>query len=273
MQLTDTRGGRMSTTEPRMSIASDEVALLERYHRDGDLQARTMLIERMMPLVRHIARRYANRGEPLDDLVQVGAVGLIKAVDRFDLERGVKLSTFAARTSRARSSATSATAAGASASRATSRSSTRSSRRPTDRLTTKLSRSPTIAELAVAVKATEERSSTRCRARSPTPPVSFEEPIGENRTALELLGEEDPEFMTAERRVLLSNGMRVLAEREQEIMRLRFFEGLTQREIAEQVGISQMHVSRLIRRSLEDMRQQMADTDTVASPQRRLRAA
>ena len=91
--------------------------------------------------------------------------------------------------------------------------------------------------------------------------------------APELLGEEDPEFMTAERRVLLSNGMRVLADREQEIMRLRFFEGLTQREIAEQVGISQMHVSRLIRRSLEDMRQQMADTDVVATPQRRLRAA
>ena len=91
MSTTETR-----TAEPRTSIATDEVALLERYHRDGDLQARTMLIERMMPLVRHIARRYANRGEPLDDLVQVGAVGLIKAVDRFDPERGVQRSPFAA---------------------------------------------------------------------------------------------------------------------------------------------------------------------------------
>src|SRR5688572_6798409 len=87
----------MSTTEHRPTAGMvDELGLLEMYHRDGNLEARRMLIERMMPLVRHIARRYANRGEPLDDLVQVGAVGLIKAVDRFDVERGVKLSTFAA---------------------------------------------------------------------------------------------------------------------------------------------------------------------------------
>src|SRR5882757_6800484 len=84
-----------------MSIAEtprieDETALLRRYHNFGDLEARRELVERMMPLVRHIARRYANRGEPLDDLVQVGAVGLIKAVDRFDVDRGVRLSTFAA---------------------------------------------------------------------------------------------------------------------------------------------------------------------------------
>src|SRR5215468_871781 len=71
-------------------------ALLRRYREGGDLDARQELIGRYMPLVRSLARRYAYRGEPLDDLVQVGAVGLIKAVDRFDVERGVKLSTFAA---------------------------------------------------------------------------------------------------------------------------------------------------------------------------------
>jgi RNA polymerase sigma-B factor len=262
-----------TTTEPRASIATDEVALLERYHRDGDLRARTLLIERMMPLVRHIARRYANRGEPLDDLVQVGAVGLIKAVDRFDLERGVKLSTFAA-----------PNIAGEIKRHFRDRGwSIRVPRdiqelnakltQATDRLTTKLSRSPTVAELAVAVKATEEEVLDAMQGAQSYSTVSFEEPIGDNRTALELLGEEDPEFMTAERRVLLGNGMRVLAEREQEIMRLRFFDGLTQREIAEQVGISQMHVSRLIRRSLDDMRQQMADVEAAPQPQRRLRAA
>ena len=268
MSTTETR-----TTEPRTTIASDEVALLTRYHRDGDLRARTLLIERMMPLVRHIARRYANRGEPLDDLVQVGAVGLIKAVDRFDLERGVKLSTFAA-----------PNIAGEIKRHFRDRGwSIRVPRdiqelnakltQATDRLTTKLSRSPTIAELAVAVKATEENVLDALQGAQSYSTVSFEEPIGENRTALELLCEEDPGFMTAERRVLLTDGMRILAEREQQIMRLRFFDGLTQREIAEQVGISQMHVSRLIRRSLDDMRQQMAETDAASAPRRRLRAA
>jgi RNA polymerase sigma-B factor len=267
----------MSTTEafqPRTPIASDEVALLERYHRDGDLEARRMLIEKMMPLVRHIARRYANRGEPLDDLVQVGAVGLIKAVDRFDLERGVKLSTFAA-----------PNIAGEIKRHFRDRGwSIRVPRdiqelnakltQATDRLTTKLGRSPTVKELAESVKATEEEVLDAMQGAQSYSTVSFEEPIGENRTALELLGEEDPEFMTAERRVLLSNGMRILADREQEIMRLRFFEGLTQREIADQVGISQMHVSRLIRRSLDDMRQQMAEPDArPAAAPRRLRAA
>ncbi len=263
----------MSATEVRTPIGHDEVTLLEAYHRDGDLRARAILIENMMPLVRHIARRYANRGEPTDDLVQVGSVGLIKAVDRFDLERGVKLSTFAA-----------PNIAGEIKRHFRDRGwSIRVPRdiqelnakltQATDRLTTKLSRSPTIAELAVATKSTEEQVLDALQGAQSYSTVSFEEPIGENRTALELLGEEDPEFMTAERRVLLEDGMHVLADREQEIVRLRFFEGLTQREIAEQVGISQMHVSRLIRRSLEEMRDRMDEREPVAAPTRHLRAA
>lgn len=264
----------MSVTDtPRPSIATDEVALLERYHRHGDIHARALLIERMMPLVRHIARRYANRGEPLDDLVQVGAVGLIKAVDRFDLERGVKLSTFAA-----------PNIAGEIKRHFRDRGwSIRVPRdiqelnakltQATDRLTTKLGRSPTVKELAENVKATEEEVLDAMQGAQSYSTVSFEEPIGENRTALELLGEEDVEFLTAERRVLLSSGMRCLAEREQTIMRLRFFEGLTQREIADSVGISQMHVSRLIRRSLDDMRSQMQEPDADHASRRRLRAA
>ena len=264
----------MSTTEHRPSAGMvDEIGLLELYHRDGNLEARRMLIERMMPLVRHIARRYADRGEPLDDLVQVGAVGLIKAVDRFDVERGVKLSTFAA-----------PNIAGEIKHHFRDRGwSVRVPRdiqelnakltQAVDRLTTKLGRSPTVKELAEAVKATEEQVLDAMQGAQSYSTVSFEEPIGENRTALELLGEEDEEYLTAERRVLLANGMRILAEREQTIMRLRFFDGLTQREIAEKVGISQMHVSRLIRRSLDDMRAQMAETDRVAEPAPRLRAA
>ena len=263
-----------STTDPVMSTSiADEATLLARYHRHGDLDARRELVERMMPLVRHIARRYANRGEPLDDLVQVGAVGLIKAVDRFDLARGVKLSTFAA-----------PNIAGEIKRHFRDRGwSIRVPRdiqelnakltQAVDRLTVKLGRSPSVAELAEAVKATEEQVLDAMHGAQSYSTVSFEEPIGENRTALELLGQEDEEFLTAERRVLLAAGMRALAAREQAIMRLRFFEGLTQREIADRVGISQMHVSRLIRRSLDDMRARMADEDGELTPARRVRRA
>ncbi len=263
-----------STTEiPR---TDDETRLLRRYHEHGDLEARRELVERMMPLVRHIARRYANRGEPLDDLVQVGAVGLIKAVDRFDTDRGVKLSTFAA-----------PNIAGEIKRHFRDRGwSIRVPRdiqelnaklsQAVDRLTTKLQRPPTVAELAEAVKATEEQVLDAMQGAQSYSTVSFEEPIGENRTALELLGAEDEEFATAERRVLLKSGMDALATREQQIMQLRFFAGLTQREIAEHVGISQMHVSRLIRRSLDEMRARMADdgdTQKKTAKKRHLRAA
>jgi RNA polymerase sigma-B factor len=263
-----------ATDTPRID---DEAALLRRYHVDGDLEARRQLVERMMPLVRHIARRYANRGEPLDDLVQVGAVGLIKAVDRFDVERGVKLSTFAAPNI-------------AGEIKRHFRDRGWSIRVPRDiqelnaklsqaveKLTTQLQRAPTIPELAAAVKATEEQVLDAMQGAQSYSTVSFEEPIGDNRTALELLGAEDEEYLTAERRVLLAHGMEALAAREQEILRLRFFAGLTQREIAEQVGISQMHVSRLIRRSLDEMRERMDDdgaTTPASAPARRhLRAA
>jgi len=234
---------------------------LRRFHEDGDLKARAELLELLMPLVQSVARRYVNRGQPLEDLVQVGSIGLIKAVDRFDLDRGVKFSTFAV-----------PNIAGEIKRHFRDRGwSIRVPRdiqelnakltQAVDRLTVKLGRSPNIAELAEATKATEEEVLDAMQGAQSYSTVSFEEPIGENRTALELLGEEDEEYLTAERRVLLAGGMRALAAREQTIMRLRFFDGLTQREIAERVGISQMHVSRLIRRSLEDMRTRMADPD------------
>ena len=105
-------------------MSEADKALLRRYHEDGDLQAREQLIEQYMSLVRSLARRYSYRGEQLEDLVQIGAIGLIKAIDRFDIDRGVELTTYATPTSSGRSNGTSATRVGRSASRAGSRSST-----------------------------------------------------------------------------------------------------------------------------------------------------
>ncbi len=265
----------LDTTTVPTDALDDEAALLRRYHVDGDRKARALLVERMMPLVRHMARRYAGRGEPLDDLVQVGSVGLLKAVDRFDVDRGFKLSTFAApniageikRHFRDRGwsirvprdiQELNAKLTGA-----------------VDRLTVTLGRAPTVAELAEATDASEAEVLEAMQGAQNYSTVSFEEPVGDNRTALDLLGSDDANFATAERRVLLETGMRVLADREREIVRLRFFDGLTQREIAERVGISQMHVSRLLRRSLDELRDQLTVGEAPAGEAARahLRAA
>lgn len=236
-----------------------EETLLRRYHELGDHDARRALVERMLPLVRHLAHRYANRGEPLDDLIQVGCVGLLKAIDRFDLDRGVKLSTFAApniageikRHFRDRGWAIrvprdvqelNAKLTGV-----------------VDALTVSLGRSPTVEEIATATKATSEQVLDAMLGAQVYSTMSLDESPGEGRDPGAALGVEDVDFRRAERRVLLRAGFSALARREQEILRLRFFEGLTQREIADRVGISQMHVSRLIRRSLELMREQLGE--------------
>ena len=244
-----------------------EQALLVQYHRHGDIAARGELVERLLPLVRHIARRYANRSEPLDDLVQVGCIGLIKAIDRFDIERGVRLSTFAAPNI-------------AGEIKRYFRDRGWSIRPPrdiqelnakltvaVDRLTVRLARSPTIAELAEATESTEEDVLEAMQGAQSYSTASLEEPVGENRTALDVLGDEDEGYEEVERRVLLRDGMSGLADREREIVHLRFFEGLTQREIATRIGISQMHVSRLIRRSLDEMRNTLEVERGTASAQ------
>jgi RNA polymerase sigma-B factor len=237
------------------SAALDEQELLRRYHEEGDLEARDVLVERMLPLVRRLARRYANRGESLDDLEQVGSLGLIKAIDRFDIYRELKLSTFAVPTilgeikRHFRDRVWSLRVP-----RDLQELNARLSKE-VDRLTNRLGRSPTIEELAAASHTTAEHVLDAMQGAQAYSAVSLDEPTGEGRqAAADLLGTEDEAFAQAERRELLRLGLDALPAREREILRLRFFGGLTQREIADRVGISQMHVSRLIRRSLDDMR-------------------
>lgn len=246
---------------PRSDVAAaDEHELLRRWHEDGDEDARRVLIERMMPLVRSLARRYANRGEPLDDLEQVGCVGLIKAVDRFDLARELRFSTFAVPTilgeikRHFRDRAWSVRV-----SRGLQELSARVAREA-DRLSTRLGRSPTIEDLAEATNVTPEQVLEALQGAQAYSTVPLEEPLGDDGETVARIGADDPEFALAEERIELGRGLRVLSERERRIVLLRFYGGLTQREIAERVGISQMHVSRLLRRSLERMGDAMSLT-------------
>jgi RNA polymerase sigma-B factor len=244
---------------------SDKV-LLRRYHEDGDLQAREQLIEQYMSLVRSLARRYSYRGEQLEDLVQIGAIGLIKAIDRFDLDRGVELTTYATPNiigeikRHFRDKGWSVRVP-----RGLQELNVQLSRL-VEQLTVQLSRSPTISELAKAAGVEEEEvlealESGRAYSSLSLSSGSGGTDDGEELDPLESIGTEEHQYDVSEDRAVLAPGFRVLDERERMILHLRFFEGLTQSQIAQQVGISQMHVSRLIRRSLEKIREEIASEE------------
>ena len=237
--------------------------LLRRYHQQGDVEARQRLIEQYLPLVRSLARRYAYRGEQLEDLVQVGSIGLIKAIDRFDVDRGVELTTYATpniigeikRHFRDKGWAVRVP-------RGLQELNVRLSRLIED-LTVQLERSPTIPELAKAAGVEEEQVLEALETGQAYSTVSLSQPSGsgddgDDLDPLESLGELEHEYEVSEDRAVLEPGLKILDERERRILHLRFFEGLTQSQIAQQIGISQMHVSRLIRRSLEKIREEIA---------------
>jgi RNA polymerase sigma-B factor len=249
-------------------MAADDKILLRRYHEDGDLAAREELIERYMSLVRSLARRYAYRGEQLDDLVQIGAIGLIKAIDRFDLERGVELTTYA-------------TPNIIGEIKRHFRDKGWSVRVPRglqelnvqvskliEQLTVQLGRSPTIPELAKAAGVEEEQVLEALESGRAYSSVSLSTGGGSDEDGeldpLESLGTIEHEYEVSEDRAVLAPGFKVLDERERKILHLRFFSGLTQSQIASEIGISQMHVSRLIRRSLEKIREEIAEESEVA---------
>jgi RNA polymerase sigma-B factor len=240
----------------------DDKILLRRYHEDGDLQAREQLIEQYMSLVRSLARRYSYRGEQLEDLVQIGAIGLIKAIDRFDLERGVELTTYATPNiigeikRHFRDKGWSVRVP-----RGLQELNVQLSRL-VEQLTVQLARSPTIPELAKAAGVEEEEVLEALESGRAYTSLSLSVGGGggddDDLDPLESLGTEEHQYEVSEDRAVLAPGFKALDERERKILQLRFFEGLTQSQIAQQVGISQMHVSRLIRRSLEKIRETIA---------------
>ena len=246
------------------SRASDK-DLLRAYHERGDLAAREQLIERYMSLVRSLARRYSYRGEQLDDLVQIGAIGLIKAIDRFDVNRGVELTTYATPNiigeikRHFRDKGWSVRVP-----RGLQELNVQLSRL-VEQLTVQYSRSPTIPELAKAAGVEEELVLEALESGRAYTSLSLSVGGGggddDDLDPLESLGTEEHQYEVSEDRAVLAPGFKALDERERKILQLRFFEGLTQSQIAQQVGISQMHVSRLIRRSLEKIRETIAEDE------------
>jgi RNA polymerase sigma-B factor len=238
--------------------------LLADYHRTGDVALRDRLVEIHLGLAEYLARRFDRRGEPLDDLIQVASLALINAVDRFDPSRGLEFSTFAV-----------PTIVGELKRHFRDRGwALRVPRRLQDlhlrlsaavsELTHELGRSPSIPELAVRLNATTEEvieaieAGRAYRSSSLDAPVPTEEG---SRPASWRIGEADEGIIGIDERSQLTSLLRELPERERTILMLRFFDGLTQSQIAERIGISQMHVSRLLARTLGYLRQQAADDE------------
>lgn len=231
-----------------------------------DPEVRRELIEAHLGLADFLARRFTNRGEPLDDLVQVSRMALLKAVDRFDPERGVEFSTYATHT-----------IAGELKRHFRDKGWAVRAPRRLQELYLRLGqamalvsqergRSPTIAELAAETRVSEEEVLEAMEAGAAYRFASLDAPsMGDedNEALAARLGEEDREFAGAEHRATLSPLIAQLPRRQQTILHLRFFEGLTQSDIACRLGISQMHVSRLLARSLAQLRSSAAK-DTVS---------
>ena len=234
--------------------------LLARYHNEGDQRARERVIEEQMPLVEFLARKFAGRGEPLDDLVQVGSVGLIKAVDRFDLERKIEFSTYATpnilgeikRYFRDK---------GWSMRVPRGLQELRQSARDTIRdETVRTGRSPTVAELAQKLESDEESVAEALALGRAYNTASLDAPINneDSDTIVDLQADENSPINGLEDKILLQKAIDGLKGQQKQILKLRFNEGKTQTEIAGQIGVSQMHVSRLLRRALDDLRKELS---------------
>jgi RNA polymerase sigma-B factor len=241
-----------------MSVVAnrDVDSLLIAYHRSGDQDARERILVELMPLVRALASRYAGRGEPLEDLVQVGALGLIKAVDRFDVDRGVEFSSYAVPTIVGEIRRHFRDKAWAMhVPRRLKELSVRLSR-VLDELTTELGRSPTVAELAKATGVEEEDVIDALDSAHAYSTRSLQAPFDDDGddNLFDKLGVEEQGYADIEDTALVTAGLSVLDERERRIVELRFFDEMTQSQIAAELGISQMHVSRLLRRALTNMR-------------------
>jgi len=238
------------------------------YRESGTRDQRNRLVEEHIGVAEYVARRFANRGEPFEDLRQVALIALVKAVERFDPERGVAFVGFAVPTItgeikrhfRDRTWSVRVPRALQERSRAieTAR----------DELGHALGRSPTVGELAGALDLSEEEILDGLEARAVYRSASLDEPLPGTGVALrDLVADHGDGFARAEDRCLLERLLDRLPPRERRIVHLRYFDGLTQAEIGQRLGISQMHVSRLLGRSIATLsRLAGADPADAAEP-------
>jgi len=239
-----------------VTIGSAE--LFRRWRAQDDRQARDVLIERFLPLARKLARRYVTSNEPYDDLVQVASLGLVKAVERFDPERGFAFTSFAVPTIVGELKRYFRDTAWALH---VDRSAQERARKISDarlQISSARRRAPTVEELAQYLELTSEEVLDGLQTGEAYDTVSLDAPRpGDDDgpvNRLEAIGDEDDRIERVDEQATIFAAAQHLPERERQILFLRFGEDLTQSEIADRVGVSQMQVSRLLRKSLARLR-------------------
>ena len=261
LEVGDPQPRRRSAGASREHVHS----LIREYREEGNLRARERLIQQYMPLVKSLARRHSMRGEQYEDLVQVGCIGLIKAVDRFDLERRVDFGAFAI-----------PNVAGEIKRYIRDRGwPIRVPRRLqelrpglsacSDQLSAKLAQPPTISEISESSGVAEPEVAAALATERTQSPISLSWVSGDedDESPDELAGVLDGGYERGEQRALLAAGFRALDARERRVLHLQFFAGLSQPQVAREVGISQIHVSRLSRRALVKLRAEIGPTQAT----------
>lgn len=243
--------------------------LFRRFKQEGDEEAREQLIVSHLNLVRFLASKFKNRGESLEDLVQVGTIGLIKAIDRFDPERGLEFTTYATPTIMGeikrhfRDKGWSV--------RVPRRLQELSAKvnRTNDELTNQLQRSPSVAEIAEHLDVSVDEVLEAMESSSAYSSVPLEgggsSDDDEAPSVIDRYATEDADLAASDDRIVLEEAIADFSPREQDVIRMRFVEGLTQVEIAERLGVSQVQVSRLLRRTLRRI-QDKIDPEGLLAP-------
>lgn len=251
------RPGR-STLE-HITTRSDNRELFLRWQRDGDQRAREELVERFLPLARNLARRYAGAREPFEDLLQVASLGLVKAIDRFDVDRGAAFSSFAVPTILGelkryfRDLGWSVHVPRGAQEQALK------VQEAQERLTTKTGRPPTVHELAeyleLEVEDVLDALETAAAHHSASLDAPREDRDDESGSLVDVFGQEDRRYELVEETTTISAAARELTPRERRVLALRFAGDMTQTQIAQEIGVSQMQVSRILRRALTQLRE------------------
>jgi RNA polymerase sigma-B factor len=240
---------------------ADSQALFERWRHTQDREARDELISRFLPLARKLARRYTQSSEPYDDLVQVASLGLVKAVERFDPDRGFAFTSFAVPTIVGELKRYFRDTGWAIHVDRGAQERARRINEAQRAISARTGRPPRVDELAQYLELSEEEVLDGLQVAEAYGTVSLDAPLAgeEDATRIDAIGDEDQRLGLVDDQTTIFAAAKHLPQREREILFLRFGEDLTQSEIAERVGVSQMQVSRLLRRSLQRLRQLTGD--------------
>jgi RNA polymerase sigma-B factor len=251
-------GRRDGAGDDQLARTLKERRLFARYRERDDQAGRDALVERFLPLATRLARRYHRGNEPLEDLVQVASVGLLKAVERFDPARGTAFSSFAVPTIAGELKRHYRDKGWAVRVPRDLQELALRVDRATDPLFHKLGRTPTASEIAEELGVTIEQVLEAHEAAAAYRADSLDRPVSDTdqdaARVLDTLGGDEPGYRHAEHSATLESMMSVLSDREREILRLRFEEDLTQSEIGDRMGLSQMHISRLVRQAVARLR-------------------